>query len=216
MGAVIEDIKRRASVPGLIDVQRFFTLDDIINYYEANKAQHRYTVVVIDYIGRLNVDFGQYQKEKEVRDQLARRAVAWCAQENAFVLMSPSQVNRESHKAQKKNTKGGGYDLDALFNASALQHDVDLVMSVFSDADLKKAGEIQVKCLKWRGTNQFSQHELMLDLRTKYVFDPVDEEEQGPTLSDYDDEDYTSFERRPRILSGDEVAAILGATEILR
>jgi hypothetical protein len=171
MSLVIEDIKQRTTVPGLIDVQQFFTWDEIEQYWEANNAKNQYTVVVVDYLYKLNVPTsGKYAGDIAIaKNALVSRVINWCHQLGSFVFISPSQVNREAHKAAKKD--GGGYDLDSLYACSAIQQDADLVMSLLSTDESKAINSLMVKCLKFRGTERFPEHDLRLDPRTKYVQD---------------------------------------------
>jgi replicative DNA helicase len=169
MEVVLDDIRQRTSVPGLIDVQKVFSWDDIEQYWEAHNPKNNYSVVVVDYLYKLNVSTGKYQQESQAKNTMISRAINWCHQKASFVLISPSQVNRESHKAAKKD--GNGYNLDSLYNSSATQQDADLAMSVFSDDECKRMNQISVKCLKFRGTEPFPEHFLKLDPRTKYVRD---------------------------------------------
>lgn len=171
MSLVIEDIKQRTSVPGLIDVQQFFTWEEIEQYWEANNAKNQYTVVVVDYLYKLNVQTtGEYAGDIAIaKNALVSRVINWCHQKGTFLFISPSQVNREAHKAAKKD--GGGYDLDSLYACSAIQQDADLVMSLLSTDESKSINSLMVKCLKFRGTERFPEHDLRLDPRTKYVQD---------------------------------------------
>jgi hypothetical protein len=183
MMEVIESIQQRVDVPGLIDVQRFETLDDIIDYFEVNNEKNKYSAVVIDYLGRID-PVGNFRNEsdmKSAKEQIMRKAFMWVGRVGTFVLISPFQVNREAHKAAVKQFDKGvdadgdildiGYTPDCLFGSSVAQQDVDLVISVFSPDGLKADNNIMVQCLKYRGTEKFTTHFLKLDARTKYVYD---------------------------------------------
>ena len=94
MELVLDDIRQRTTVPGLIDVQKFFTWDEIEQYYEANK-KNQYTVVVVDYLYKLTPPANKYVKEIEAKNTVISRAITWTHSKAEFVLISPSQVNRE-------------------------------------------------------------------------------------------------------------------------
>jgi hypothetical protein len=180
MIAVVEDIKNRTSCKGLIDVQCFFTMEEIIAYFEANDPQNHYSAVVIDYLGKLNVTVDKYQQEEKQRESMIRQAVNWCSQTGTFALFSPSQINREANKSAKKNSKEdapGKYDLNAVFKSSVLQQDVGLFISIFSPDELRMENQMQVTCLKYRDTERFEDHKLTIDPRTKYVYDFYDRKE---------------------------------------
>jgi hypothetical protein len=172
MNVVIDDIKQRTTVPGLIDVQKFFTWDEIEGYFEANNTQNQYTVVVVDYLYKLNVECNsKYPGDiPKAKDAVISRAISWCHKKATFALISPHQVNREGHKGAKKDGSTG-YDLDSLYQSSAVQQDADLVISVFSSDSARAVNSMTAKCLKHRGTEMFATHELKLDGRTKYVRD---------------------------------------------
>lgn len=175
MELVLDDIQQRTTVPGLIDVQKFFTWDEVEEYFEAHNEKNKYTVVVVDYIYKMNVATNsKYPGDiPKAKDAMISKAISWCHKKATFALISPHQVNREGHKAAKKEGSSG-YDLDSLFASSAVQQDADLVVSVFSGEDQRDHGIMSLKCLKHRGTEPFAQHDLKLDGRTKYVRDADD------------------------------------------
>jgi len=79
MARLLNDIKARINVPGIIDVVRKFDLDDFIAYYEANDPQRDYTVVVIDYVSHLTLP-GTYRSESDKQaaiDQMASHLITW-------------------------------------------------------------------------------------------------------------------------------------------
>jgi len=127
MEKVIDDIKNRTHVKGVIDVQRFWSLEEIQQHYEAHKESLRYSVVVVDYLGKLNVPPGRPADEINARNSNVSKAVKWTQKEGKFVLISPSQVNREAHKEARKSKEKekGAYDLDAMYYGSAAQQDTD-------------------------------------------------------------------------------------------
>jgi hypothetical protein len=166
---VLDDIKQRTTVPGSIDVQKFFTWDEIEQYWEAHNTENQYTVIAVDYIYKLSVPTGKFVIESQAKNAMISRAITWCHQKASFVLISPHQVNRESHKAAIKD--GGGYNLDSLYASSAIQQDADLVMGLLSSKENRGGNEVTVMCMKSRGTEDFPDHQLKMDPRTKYVQD---------------------------------------------
>lgn len=207
---ILADIRNRTHCKGLVDVQCFFTLEEIQSYFEANDPKNHYTAVVIDYLGKLNVAVDKYQKEEQQRENMIRQAVNWCAKKGTFALFSPSQVNRESNKAAKKNSKEdapGKYDLNAIFKSSVLQQDVGLFISIFSPDELRMDNQMQVSCLKHRDTERFEDHKLLIDPRTKYVYDLYDLHKETPVPSDYEDI------KEVKSLSAEELDIMLNATE---
>jgi len=48
-------------------------------------------------------------------------------------------------------------------------------MSLYSDDDMKIQGMVQVKCLKFRGTEPFMPHMLKVNPRSKFVYDLQDD-----------------------------------------
>jgi replicative DNA helicase len=171
MKEVIADIKAHYSVPGVIDVQQMFSWQAIVDYYEANKEKMGYAVIIVDYFGRMDVE-GNFRTEndrKAAREETMRGAFNWAKREQV-VLISPFQVNRAAHKEAKRNE--GAYDLDALFGSSVAQQDIDLVISLFRDDELTQENKVMVQCEKYRDTEKFQAHVLVLDKRTNYLYDP--------------------------------------------
>jgi RecA/RadA recombinase len=170
METVLDDIRQRTTVPGLIDVQQFFTWEDLEAYFEANDPQNHYAAVVVDYLYKMNPPENKYVQENVAKNTMVSRAITWVHKRDT-VLISPHQVNREGHKGARKD-KSTGYALDDLYMSSALQQDADLVMSVLSSKENKVHGTMEVgSCKARKPADDFANHELHVDLRTGYVQD---------------------------------------------
>jgi hypothetical protein len=170
MELVLDDIRQRTSVPGLIDVQQFFTWDEVESYFEVNDPKNHYAAVVVDYLYKMTVPENKYVQEKEAKNTMVSRAITWVHKRNA-VLITPHQVNRAGHKSASKDT-AEGYTLDDLYMSSALQQDADLVMSVMSSKSNKIMGTMEVgSCKVRKPADDFANHNLHVDLHTGYVQD---------------------------------------------
>lgn len=150
---ILVDIQDRKNLPGLLDVQQFRDLDSIVDYLNQNHKRNKYDCLIIDYLGRLTVPgdprFAVQATTKMVHD------VQGLAQEfdghKGLVILTPIQVNREGNKAAKRAEEGEArYDLNAIRETSAYQHDLDLALTVWSDEDMKCGDQIEIQQIKQR------------------------------------------------------------------
>jgi hypothetical protein len=153
MNKILVDIQDRKNLPGLLDCQQFRDLDSIVDYLNQNHKRNKYDCLIIDYLGRLTVPgdprFAIQATTKMVHD------VQGLAQEfdghKGLIILTPIQVNREGNKAAKRAEEGEArYDLNAIRETSAYQHDLDLALTVWSDEDMKCGDQIEIQQIKQR------------------------------------------------------------------
>ena len=162
MNEITEDIQSRRNLPGLLEVKHFPTRDwdTIRDWLVLNHAKNEYDFCAIDYITRLetlgDVRFKKqemaalvHQMQKETRDFDDARGL---------ILISPLVITKASYEEAKKVEKkedgndgaSGHYDQNSIREYSELKDDMDLILTVWSDSDMKMKNEIEIGCVKKR------------------------------------------------------------------
>jgi hypothetical protein len=186
----LRDIKERRNLPGLLEVQTFRDWETIKGHLQTNQKRNRYDILVVDYLARLDVPgdarFRDQQIKAIVHDaQKLTREYDEC---RGLILLTPIQVNREAHKAALKAEEGESrYNINAISSISEYQHDMDLILSVWSSDDMKEGGELEVQCLKKRKGQQPRTQTLVIDRFSGligYKVDPVWQKKSERTLED--------------------------------
>ena len=68
-----------------------------------------------------------------------------------LIIITPIQINRESHKAALKVEAGmPRFNINAIGTYSEFQNDMDLVLGVFSDDEMKRDYKIEISPVKVR------------------------------------------------------------------
>lgn len=118
--------------------------------------------MIVDYPARMTTGDARYQDvEIKTNIHLAQKLTRNYMNGRGIVFLTPVQVNREANKAARKasdkeeeNPSPGGYstfyDLNAIANFSEYQYDMDLIISVYSDAKMKARNELVMETLKAR------------------------------------------------------------------
>lgn len=171
---ILNDIQSRKNLPGSLDCKQFRDWDAIKDYLETNQKKNRYDVLVVDYINRLNVPGDQKFRDKALAAIVhdAQRLTREFDEQRGLILLTPLQVNRESNKranaADEEATSR--YDLNAISTISEYQHDLDLCLSVWSDADMKMGDEIEIEQVKQRKGRKSPKQRMVLN-RNSGVFE---------------------------------------------
>ncbi len=172
MGMLLRDIQSRCNLPGLLDVQQFRDWESIVAHLEANHAENRYDVLVIDYIARLDVPGDPRFRDQAIKGIIhkAQSLTRSFDANRGLVLISPMQVNRQGHKQANAAEEGEmRYDINAIANFSEYQHDMDYIFSVFSDENMKADFQLVMETVKRRKGTRPPTVTLKIDPNSGYV-----------------------------------------------
>lgn len=157
MHRVLDDIQNRKNIPGLLDVQTMRDWEAIKDYLTINHKKNKYDILVVDYLGRLDVPGDQKFRDKAVAAMVtdAQKLTQEFDNKKGIILLTPIQVNREGNKRAKNAEEGEArYDLNAISTISEYQHHLDLCLSVFSSEEMKFENEVEVQVIKKRKGRQ--------------------------------------------------------------
>lgn len=164
VGRILLDMRSGKNFPGKLDVKTGGEIPDfasLIGYLEAFGPQANYDFVIVDYLARMTTGDARYQDvEIKTNIHLAQKLTRNYMNGRGIVFLTPVQVNREANKAARKaaekeeeNPTGSYstfYDLNAIANFSEYQYDMDLIISVYSNAEMKAKNELIMEALKRR------------------------------------------------------------------
>jgi RecA/RadA recombinase len=117
MLTLLKDIKTRRNLPGLLDCQQMYDWETIKDYLTVNHRRNKYDILVVDYIGRLEVPGDAKYRDKAVGAMItdAQRLTREFDENKGIVILTPIQVNREGNKRAKAAEEGAPrYDLNAI------------------------------------------------------------------------------------------------------
>lgn len=164
MQQILKDIKSRKNLPGMLDCQQFRNWDAIVDYLSVNQKKNKYDILIVDYIGRMDVPGDQKFRDKAIGAIIhGAQGLAQTFDENkGLIILTPIQVNREGNKKANAadDEATSRYDLNAISTNSEYQHDMDLCLSVWSDPDMKFENKVLVEVIKVRKGRR-SPRELM-------------------------------------------------------
>jgi hypothetical protein len=154
LNQILADVKGRVNLPGILDVQQFREWDAIYDHLLTNHPENKYDILIVDYIGRLTVPGDQKFRDKEIGG-LVHRVQGLCQtfdENKGLIVLTPIQVNREGNKRANSADEEAAarYDLNAISTISEYQHDLDLCLSVWSDAEMKLESKVLIEQIKQR------------------------------------------------------------------
>jgi hypothetical protein len=132
MRVITEGLKNRTLVSGAVDCQQFHTYAEILDHLTNNHKKWNYDVVVIDYLGNLDVG-SDVRLEQAARKKLiadCQKLTRHFDNDRGIVLISPIQVNRAGRDAADK-VEGDErrYQRDAIREYSEYCHYMDFIFA---------------------------------------------------------------------------------------
>lgn len=174
-----DDIKSRRHVSGAVDCQQFHSFAEIIEHLNSNHKKWSYDVVVIDYLGMLDVG-----ADMKLEQSARKKLIAECQKltrhfdnDRGIVLISPIQVNRAGKEAADK-VEGGArrYSPDAIREYSEYCHFMDFIFSVYSTPYMRQHNEVEIDMVKSpRKGRQPKRGSVFIDPSTGRVLERADE-----------------------------------------
>jgi hypothetical protein len=159
MQDICRDIETRKNLPGMLEVKEFrpFDWDTIEDWVKVYHARNHYDFILLDYITRFEIPGEPKWIDQEIRRIIHRiqRFTRNFDDGRGMVVVSPIQITKESYKdAMKGEFKEGQghYTIDSIRTFSELKDDCDLLLTVWSEDDMKMEGrnEVEVSCVKKR------------------------------------------------------------------
>jgi hypothetical protein len=190
MNKILADIMHRKNLPGLLDCQQFRDWEEIKDYLQTNHKRNKYDILVVDYLGRLDVPGDQKFRDKAVGAMIhdGQKLTRTFDENRGIILLSPIQVNREGHKAAMKAEEGEArYNLNAISQNSEYQNDLDLCLSVWSDDDMKMENKVEIQVIKRRKGKQPGIERMTLNPNSgafEYVVPPETKQMWERTVED--------------------------------
>jgi ABC-type dipeptide/oligopeptide/nickel transport system ATPase subunit len=172
MCRILDDIQCRKNLPGLLDCQQFRDWETIKNYLTVNNKKNKYDIIVVDYLGRLDVPGDARFRDNAVKAMIhdAQKLTREFNDNRGLILLSPIQVNREGHKKALNAEEGEArYDINAISQFSEYQHDLDLLLSIWSDDAMKMDNECEIQTLKKRKGRQPSAMRMRINPNSSAV-----------------------------------------------
>lgn len=157
MYRILAEIQDRENLPGLLDCQQFRDWETIKSHLTINNKKNKYDILVVDYLGRLDVPGDPKFRDQAVKAMIhdAQKLTREFNDNRGLILLTPIQVNREGHKKALKAEEGESrYDINAVAIFSEYQHDLDLLLSIWSDDAMKLDSECEIQTLKKRKGRQ--------------------------------------------------------------
>ncbi len=161
MRQVTFDLENRRNLPGRLEVKEFPSRDwdTIADWMSVYNGKNRYDFLVLDYITRMEIPGDPRWKDQGMRDLIHRiqKMSRNFDEARGLMIISPVQITKESYRdAMKGEFKEGQghYTLEAIRTYSELKDDMDLILTVWSDSDMKANGQIEVACIKKRTGRQ--------------------------------------------------------------
>jgi replicative DNA helicase len=140
---------------------------------QLNEQGTQLDFLVLDYFGLMKEDAGQSARDwnTDLNSIIKKsKSLALTFNEGQMLrVISPFQINRAGYDAALKND--GVYPLSSLSNANEAERTSDIVISVFTTDEMKKAGIAKIACMKHRQGATFSPFEAHLDFKTKRLSD---------------------------------------------
>jgi len=190
MNKILADIMHRKNLPGLLDCQQFRDWEEIKDYLQTNHKRNKYDILVVDYLGRLDVPGDQKFRDQAVGAMIhdGQKLTRTFDENRGIILLSPIQVNREGHKAAMKAEEGEArYNLNAISQNSEYQNDLDLCLSVWSDDDMKMENKVEIQVIKRRKGKQPGIERMTLNPNSgafEYVVPPETKQMWERTVED--------------------------------
>ncbi len=184
MQAICQDIETRKNLPGMLEVKEFrpFDWDTIEDWAKVYHPKNHYDFILLDYITRFEIPGDPKWIDQEIKRIIHRiqRFTRNFDDGRGMVVVSPIQITKESYKEAMKGEfkEGQGhYTIDSIRTFSELKDDCDLLLTVWSDEDMKMEGrnEVEVGCVKKRIGSQPPARTMKISPNTG-AFIPKDEE----------------------------------------
>jgi hypothetical protein len=188
MRQVTFDLENRRNLPGKLEVKEFPSRDwdTIADWMAVYNGKNRYDFLVLDYITRMEIPGDPRWKDQGMRDLIHRiqKMTRNFDEARGLMVVSPVQITKESYKeAMKGDFKEGQghYTLEAIRTYSELKDDMDLILTVWSDSDMKTSGQIEVACIKKREGRQ--PPAVTMTLQPTGAFTLKDEDASGERIA---------------------------------
>ena len=169
------DMVSGKNFPGRVEIQPLTDWDSLVGHLTHNHKKNRYDVAGVDYLTRIDIPGGNIRFRKEdVKNTIgqAQRLTRDFDGGRGIVLISPIQINRAGYIAAKKKKEGEArHDMTSVSEYSEFYQDMDVLVSLFSNSEMRLKREILLETQKVRKSGVRPTATLWIDPRSDMVTD---------------------------------------------
>jgi replicative DNA helicase len=157
------------------------TIPQIKNRMEMYHQSTPIHIAFLDYFGLVQPhrNLGSYYQELNA---IIREAKQMCMNFNngeKLPLVALHQINRQGKKEAEKNN--GMYTKRALADANEAERTSDVISYTYLNDDLREQNEVKIGCLKNRDNPIWSPFKARVDFRNRFIYNLIEEDENGNT-----------------------------------
>lgn len=169
------DMQARKNFLGRIEIQPLTDWGTLTEHLKTNHKRNRYDVCGIDYLTRLDIPGGNVRfRDQDIKNFIgeAQRLTHDFDEGRGIVLITPIQINRSGYQAAKKKKEGEKrHDMTSVSQFSEFYHDMDVLISLFSDEEMRLKRHILLETQKVRKSGARPFATLGIDPRSEKVVD---------------------------------------------
>ena len=169
------DMQAHKNFLGRIEIQPLTDWDTLTERLKTHHKLNRYDVCGIDYLTRLDIPGGNPRfRDQDIKNYIgtAQRFTRDFDDGRGIVLISPIQINRSGYQAARKKKEGEKkHDMTSVSQFSEFYQDMDVLISLFSDADMRLKHHLLLETQKVRKSGARPFATLGIDPRSEKVVD---------------------------------------------
>lgn len=176
--SIWHDMETHKNFAGRIELQPLTDWDTLTNHLKSNQRLNRYDVCAIDYLTRLEIPGGNPRfRDQDIKNYIgaAQRLTRDFDEGRGLVLITPIQINRSGFQAARKKKEGEKkHDMTSVSQFSEFYQDMDILVSLFSDDEMRLKRHILLETQKVRKSGVRPTVVLGIDPRSEKVVDLSD------------------------------------------
>jgi hypothetical protein len=169
------DMQARKNFPGRIEIQPLTDWDTLTEHLKTHHKRNHYDVCGLDYLTRLDIPGGNPRfRDQDIKNFIgaAQRLTRDFDDRRGLVLITPIQINRSGYQAAKKKKEGEKkHDMTSVSQFSEFYQDMDVLISLFSDEEMRLKRHILLETQKVRKSGVRPCATLGIDPRSEKVVD---------------------------------------------
>jgi hypothetical protein len=169
------DMQARKNFLGRIEIQPLTDWDTLTEHLKTNHKRNHYDVCGVDYLTRLDIPGGNPRfRDNDIKNYIgaAQRFTRDFDEGRGLVLITPIQINRSGYSAAKKKKEGEKkHDMTSVSQFSEFYQDMDVLISLFSDEEMRLKRHILLETQKVRKSGVRPFATLGIDPRSEKVVD---------------------------------------------
>lgn len=169
------DMQAHKNFLGRIEIHPLTDWDTLTEHLKTHHKRNHYDVCGIDYLTRLDIPRGNPRfRDQDIKNYIgaAQRLTRDFDDGRGLIIISPIQINRSGYQAAKKKKEGEKkHDMTSVSQFSEFYQDMDVLISLFSDADMRLKHHILLETQKVRKSGVRPCATLGIDPRSEKVVD---------------------------------------------